>query len=126
MIENLPTKISDGDDEIIFSEAFNLYSNSLKIEGLLKDLNVTFNFEEDGSEKRKKDIDISGDFNNAVISFSSKIRNALGSGTTGKIELAEINKDGIKQKLLFSLYSSSIGDKSSGLNVSITFYLRKV
>lgn len=124
-MKNPTSKISDGDDEIIFSETFNVYDNSLRIEGLAG-LNITFNFDEESSEKREKDIDILGNGNDAIVSFSSKIRNTLGSGTTGKIELAEINKDSEKQKLLFSLYSSRIGDKSSGLNINITFYLRKI
>lgn len=118
-------KTFDGDDEIIFSGSFNVYDNTLKIEGI-SGLNITFNFDEESSEKREKDIDILGEGSNATITFSSKIRNTLGSGTTGKIELAEINKDSIKQKLFFALYSSRIGDKSSGLNINITFYLRKI
>lgn len=121
----MATKIFDGDDEIIFSQSFNIYDNSIKIEGLMG-LNITFNFDEETSEKREKDIDILGEGSNATVSFSSKIRNTLGSGTTGKIELAEIDKDSIRNKIFFSLYSSKIGDKSSGLNIQITFYLRKI
>lgn len=118
-------KVLDGDDEIIFSGSFNIYDNSLKIDGI-SGLNIIFNFDEEGSGEKEKDIDILGEGSNATVTFSSKIRNTLGSGTTGKIELAEINKDSIRQKLFFSLYSSRIGDKSSGLNINITFYLRKI
>lgn len=124
-MKNTTTKISDGDDEIIFSETFNVYDNSLKIEGL-SGLDITFNFDEEGSEQREKDIDVLGEGNNATVSFSSKIRNTLGSGTTGKTELAEIVNESEKVKILFSLYVSKIGDKTSGLNVNITFYIRKI
>ncbi len=120
-----PTKILDGDDAIIFSNSFNLYNNSLKIENILG-INITFSFDEEGTENREKDIDISGDGNNAIITFSSKIRNTLGSGTTGKIEIAEMDIEQSRHKLLFSLYASKIGDKSSALNLSIAFYIRKV
>lgn len=118
-------KLLDGDDEIIFSNSFNIYSSSLKIEGVAG-LNITFTFDEEGSDDREKDIDISGDGNNAIIIFSSKIRNTLGSGTTGKIEIAEMDIEQSKHKLLFSLYASKIGDKSSALNLSIAFYIRKI
>ncbi|MBP6926185.1 MAG: hypothetical protein KBB70_00620 [Candidatus Pacebacteria bacterium] len=118
-------KVYDGDDEVLFSDSFNIYDNSIKIIGIMG-LTVIFNFDEEGSEKREKDIDILGEGNNATVTFSSKIRNTLGSGTTAKVELAEIDKDSIKQKLFFSLYSSRIGDKSSGLSVNLTFYLRKI
>ena len=120
-----PLKVRDGDDEIVFSGSYNIYDNSLRIDGI-SGLNITFNFDEEGSEQKEKDIDILGEGNNATITFSSKIRNTLGSGTSGKIELAEINKDSVKQKLFFALYSSRIGDKSSGLNINVTFYLRKI
>lgn len=125
MLDIEKIKVSDGDDEIIFSEAFNVYDNSLKIEGI-NGLNITFNFDEEGSEKREKDIDISGEGINATVTFSSKIRNTLGSGTTGKIELAEMANGSEKAKLLFSVYVSTIGDKTPALNISITFYLRKI
>ena len=126
MMLNINTiKVLDGDDEIIFSGSFNVYDNLLKIEGIMG-LNVTFNFDEESSEKREKDIDILGEGSNAIVSFSSKIRNTLGSGTTGKTELAEIANETGKLKLLFSTYVSKIGDKSSGLNVDVTFYLRKI
>lgn len=125
MIDLNTVKVFDGDDEIVFSDSFNVYDNSIKINGIIG-LNIIFNFDEEGSEKREKDIDILGEGSNATVTFSSKIRNTLGSGTTAKIELAEINKDSKIQKLFFSLYASRIGDKSSGLNVSVTFYLRKI
>ncbi len=126
MINQSIVKSFDGDDEIIFSGSFNIYDNSLKFEGIVAGLSIFFKFNEEVSEKIEKDIDILGENNNATVTFSSKIRNTLGSGTTGKIELAEINKDSTKQKLFFSLYSSRIGDKSSGLNINVTFYLRKI
>jgi hypothetical protein len=38
--------------------------------------------------------------------FSSKIRNTLGSGTSGKIELAEINENSVKQKFTYSRFGN--------------------
>ena len=120
-----PTKINDGDDEIIYANSFITYEDTLKMEGIYG-INIIFTFDEDNSVVREKDIDIVGEGNLAKVSFSSKIRNTLGSGTSGKVELAEITDNSVKKKLLFSLYSSKIGDKTDGLNVSITFYLRKI
>jgi hypothetical protein len=118
-------KIYDGDDEIVFSNVLNVYDNSLKIKNI-KGIDITFSFDEESSEKREKDIDIHGEGNAATVSFSSKIRNTLGSGTTSKTQLAEITIGSEKFKLLFSIYVSKMGEKSSGLNASITLYLRKI
>ncbi len=44
MINTNTIKVIDGDDEIVFSESFNVYNNSLIIEGV-SGLNITFNFD---------------------------------------------------------------------------------
>jgi hypothetical protein len=121
----MPAKILDGADEIIFSNSFNVYDNSLKVENILG-INITFLFDEEGAPNSEKDIDISGTGTDAMITFSTKLRNTLGSGTTGKIEIAELDIAEVRHKLFFSLYASKVGDNSSGLNLNITFYTRKI
>ncbi len=113
----------DGNDEIVFSGVFNIYENNLKI----KDL-AGFNFEFVFEDKlptlppaNPKDISVSGEGKNVTITLAAKLRNTLGSGTSNKVPIVTFD-DG--KALLFSLYSSKIGDNTPALNVTITFYIR--
>lgn len=114
----------DGNDEIVFSEVFNLYENTLSIKDLYG-FNFTFVFEDNlpalPSALPQKDVAINGQGKDVTITFSAKLRNTLGSGTSTKIPIVTF-KDG--KSLLFSVYSSKVGDNTSALNVSVSFYLR--
>lgn len=114
----------DGNDEIVFSDVFNVYENAL----LIKDLygfNFKFVFEQTlptpPSVTPQKDISISGEGKDVTIVFNAKLRNTLGSGTSTKMPILTF-KDG--KTLLFSIYSSKVGDNTEALNVTVNFYLR--
>lgn len=116
-------KLYDGDDEIVLSSVFNVYENVLNIESLYG-FNFRFIFEENSSNEpniKSKDVSIISDDKNVTITFSDKIRNTLGSGTSNKIPVVEFENG---KKLFFTLYSSVIGDNTPALNVTVTFYLR--
>lgn len=124
-MDNLQVKKYDGNDEIVFSDSFNIYENTLSIKDLLG-FNFKFVFEDTlptlPPANPQKDVSIEGAGKDVTITFSAKLRNTLGSGTSTKIPIVTFT-DG--KNLLFSVYSSKIGDGTSALSVTVTFYLRQ-
>lgn len=118
--DKIGIKKFDGTDEIIFSSNFNIYENKLTIIGI-QGFDLTFEFEIAEPKEGQKDIDIKGNNKKVTVIFSKKFRNTLGSGTINKIPLIKFQNNKL---LLFSIYGSTIGNEISGLNVTITFYLR--
>lgn len=115
-------KIFDGTDEIIFSETVNIYDNKLILKNILG-FTLNFEFEKGDPKERQKDIEIKGEDKEANLIFSKKFRNTLGSGTVNKMQLVKFDDGKI---LLFSIYGSVIGSQNDALNVTISFYLRKI
>jgi hypothetical protein len=109
-------KIFDGDDEIIFSESFNIYEEQLKINNFLG-FNFAFVFEKEFSDN-KKDILVDIKDKNIKIVLSKKFRNSIGSMSSEKI--AFLQKD--KEKILFSIFGQQIGKET--LHITINFYRR--
>ena len=117
-IENI--ELYDGGDLLIFSETINLYENKLVVKNVF-DNELVFIFE-DKTGQLEQDIQVKSEEKRAVITFSKKIRNILGSGTTKKIPIINL-KDG--RKVLLSLYSTQIGDNAIALNVTVNLYIEK-
>ncbi|MFA5132452.1 MAG: hypothetical protein WC444_03985 [Candidatus Paceibacterota bacterium] len=116
-------KLYDGDDEIVYSGVFNVYENSLRIESLYG-FNFKFLFEEKLPplpSTNSKDIAIVSEEKDITITFNHKIRNTLGGGTSNKVSVVNFNNG---KTLLFSVYSSVIGDNTPALNLTVTFYMR--
>lgn len=117
-MENIPTIGFDGNDEIIFSQSFNVYENRL----LVKFLGKSFKFIFENSEPKgnQKDVNVAWEDDNAVITLSKRFRNTLGSATTQK--LAVLRTDD-QRKVLMSIFGQQVGTGEL-LNVTISFYLR--
>ena len=122
--ESIQTQLEffDGDDQIIFSNTFNIYQDMLVINNI-RGFKFTFIFEKSEIQDGQKDIEIlNANKNEAIIKFSRKIRSSLGAGNVDKFPIIKFNDE---TKLLFSVYGAGIGDASNGLNVTVTFYIRK-
>lgn len=107
----------DGNDEIIYSESFNIYEGKLKVDFL--DKKFVFIFEKTEPTQDQKDINLVWSENEASVTFSRKFRNSLGSGTTEKIQVLKTSEDKL---ILFSIFGQQFGD--DGLHVTINFYIR--
>lgn len=114
------TTFFDGEDEIIYSNSFNIYENKLIIKDFLG-FTINFIFAKEEPKEGQRDMEFSGNGKIATVKFSKKIRNTLGSGNTSKFPLVKF-EDG--RKLFFTLYGSGIGNESDALNVTVTFYLK--
>lgn len=121
-INHVEVEARDGDDEIIYSGNFNIYDNKLSLKAILG-FNFTFIFETSEQQEGQNDISIKSGDKTVTITLSKKVRNSLGGGTTKKHPIVMF-KNG--NKLLYSLYASSIGDNTDALNVVINFYLQTV
>jgi hypothetical protein len=120
MLRSDKITVRDGDDIIVQSLNLNIYSNELKVDIL--GFNFTFKFEKSTPKDGQRDIEVSGEAKNGLITVSSKIRNPLGGGSQEKLELVSTEK----AKLLFTLYASKVGDDEDGLNITLTFYQRNL
>jgi hypothetical protein len=111
----------DGDDEIIFSQSYNLYENKLTIENIF-DVKLFIFFETKDPEEGQVDIDVVADNVEKVskITLSNKFRNTLGSMTTEKLHIMDM--DDPKVSILFSIYGQRVGDV--GLVVTVNLYKR--
>ncbi len=108
----------DETDEIVFSGTFNVFGTGLTLK--LYDLTFKFIFEASEPLNDQKDIVITSETDKVgLITFSNKIRNALGSGSNEKLQVVNLNDGRI---LLFTVFAQSFGEK---LNVTITFYARQ-
>lgn len=112
--------IYDGNEKIVFSNSFNVYENQLTIENLLG-FTFTFVFEKTEPKEGQNDMTFVGKENTGTVTFSKKIRNNLGSGNTTKFQLVNFENG---ETLLFTLYSSAIGNDIDAINVTVTFYLK--
>lgn len=114
----------DGGDEIIYAGVFNVYENVLRINNLYQGYNFKFVFEENLPSlpsPTQKDVSAIGEGKDVTVTFSAKLRNTLGSGTSTKLPVVNLDDGKI---LLFSVYCSKVGDNTTALNVSVNFYLR--
>ncbi|KKS54982.1 MAG: hypothetical protein UV20_C0028G0005 [Candidatus Magasanikbacteria bacterium GW2011_GWA2_42_32] len=111
------TKGFDGSDEIIYSESFNIYEGKLIIPDFLGK-KFTFVFEKTEPTQDQKDINITWSTNDALITFSKKFRNVLGSGTSNKIKIL---KTGDGKNISLSVYGQQFGE--DGLSVVVNFYV---
>ena len=109
----------DGNDEIIFSQSFNVYENELLIKDSLGK-SFKFIFEKSNFKEGQKDINITWDGDKATITLSKKFRSTLGSATTSKLPIL---KTGNQQEVLLSIFGQQIGGGDL-LNITVNFYLR--
>lgn len=116
---NIQTIGFDGNNEIIFSQSFNVYENKLVIPDFLG-RSFKFIFETSEPEKTQKDIDIVWEGNEATVTISKKFRNVLGSGNAKKLTIL---RTGDQKEILLSIFGQQIGTGDL-LNVTVNFYQR--
>lgn len=125
MISNklgLAPTIKDGDYEIIFSETFNLYEKKITLSEIAG-FTIEIHFKID-NENANPHFEIkSGDGLGAkkvhmnFFNFASP----LGSCTTNIIPLIQLSDS---RQLYFSVHAKSVGEPSTFIQASITFYLK--
>ena len=108
----------DGQDEIIYSESFNIYGGKLIIPDFLGK-KFTFVFENTEPTQDQKDINVVWSADDASITLSKKFRNSLGAGTTNKINILKTNGG---KNIYFSIFGQQFGEDR--LNVVVSFYIR--
>lgn len=119
--EQLQIKRFDGTDEILFSSVFNVYESELLLQNL-RGFNFKFVFENIEPTEGQNDIVLQGKDKDVTIIFSKKVRNGLGGGTVQKMPVIKFTDNTV---LLFTVHAQAFGENTSGLNVTVTFYLRK-
>jgi hypothetical protein len=121
MIDLPKIKVFDGEEEIIFSETFNVYNDELIIKNFLG-FSIKFIFEKDEPKKNQKDVVATpnNETKEIEIILSKKVRSPLGVGTIDRFSFLE-NVDG--SKILASIYVKEIN--KNALNIIINLYLKK-
>jgi hypothetical protein len=108
----------DGNDEIVYSESFNVYEDRLTINFL--DRIFKFVFENTEPEKNKPDINFDWNDKEATVSVNKKFRNNLGAGTTEKMSILTTSDS---KEILFSIFGQQVGN-SKLIHITINFYKR--
>lgn len=118
MEKDLKTIGFDGQDEIVFSQSFNVFENELLIDFF--DNKFKFIFEKTEPIETNPDVTVRWSDDIAVITLNKKFRNSLGSGTTEKLAVLELPS---KKKVLLSVFGHQVGN-SNLLHVTVNFYKR--
>ena len=107
----------DGDDQIIFSNSFNIYKNKLTITPF-EGQNFIFVFQKTEPAEGQKDITFTaGGVNELVVTLSKKFRNSLGSISSEKLTV--LNTD--NGQVLFSIFGQELGENNLHITVSVYF-----
>jgi len=121
---NREIKFYDGDYEIIFSNIFNIYDNTLIIEKIAG-FKVEFEFLSDTESAPK--IETSSDNSARIMTIKLfNFNSSLGVGTIKRlpiINLEQSQNDQVKQ-IYFSIHSKSLDNTTGFLQISVTFYLK--
>jgi len=121
---NREIKFYDGDYEIIFSNIFNIYDNTLIIEKIAG-FKVEFKFLSDTESAPK--IETSSDNSARIMTIKLfNFNSSLGVGTIKRlpiINLEQSQNDQVKQ-IYFSIHSKSLDNTTGFLQISVTFYLK--
>lgn len=115
------TKAYDGDYEIIFSDTFNVYENTLRLTNIG---GYEFNFVFDKNEfiAGEGSISARGDDVAKKITVNIKsFRNSLGAGSTSKLPVINL-KDG--RQIFLTVYGKSLSKEMDFLHVTVNFYLK--
>lgn len=113
-------KVFDGNDEIIYSNSFNVYESCLKIKEI-EGFDFEFIFEKEERKEALSDVKAEKKGEKCIeVVFSKKIRGKLGVNTATKMPI--LMTDDLKQ-ILMSVFCQSVGTNDS-LHVTVSFYKR--
>ncbi len=113
MLQDIIAK--DGEYEIVYSNTFNIYEKKLTI--ILYGVTIDFIFERD--PQKEPSLKIEGTEQKSKVTLINMDNNPLGIGTIKRHSILTLSDD---SSISFSLYTKSLNDSTSYLQVSITFY----
>ena len=121
MSNTLRTNIYDGDLQIIFSGAFNVYKGNLKIGGI-HGYNIEIVFkEEDFSVEKGRMVIERDDILKKVLIIMEGFRSDMGAVNTKLLPILKLD-DG--EEMLISIYGKVISENKEFLNVVVNIYLK--